>query len=125
MDNTNVLRRLIRETILTEFGPIKGKLRKPTSKSRQFNTGYVESDNRELGLGEVESMFPGAIDAWIEVAPEVYPDAFSRMHPTAIKNSTLWFKIGDQLRVAKHDFPQIELMFWDPNRQDWIEMDYI
>ena len=43
--------------------------------------------------------------------------------PQVIKSRTLWFKIGSQLRVAFADMPQVELAFWDDNRQDWFPME--
>lgn len=107
---------------LNEFGTPSGSLRKTKSGGRQFKIGKVEDENRELSTGEAETLFPGSTDAWAEIVPELYPD-FPFDDPRAIKHSSAWFKIGDKLRVAFKQAPQVELAVWDPERADWFELE--
>jgi hypothetical protein len=113
------LRTLIRE-MLQEAG-LTGSLRKAKGKP-QYKIGKVDDENQELSWIEAEAAFPGSTDAWAEIVPEVYPE-FPFTEPNVIKRRTLWFRIGNKLRVAFSDMPQIELMEWDPAREDWMELD--
>jgi hypothetical protein len=112
-----LLRTLIRE-VLQE---LTGGLRK-TSGKPQHRIGKIEDENRELSFSEAEAAFPGSTDAWAEIVPDLYPE-FPFDDPNVIKRRTLWFRIGSKLRVAFSDMPQVELMEWDPSREDWMELD--
>jgi hypothetical protein len=117
------LKEAIRDA-LTELGPIKGGLRtsqKGEKVRQQYKIGKVEDENRELSAFEAEQLFPGSTSAWVEVVPELYPD-FPFNDPFSIKKGTLWFKLGDRLRVTFQDMPQAELAEWDPEREDWFEL---
>lgn len=132
------LRSLIKNVIQeSRWDAPTGKLR--TSKNprsaggRQVKAGKVEEDNRELSPTEVESMFPGAVDAWVETAPEIYdifepekelwgsdPDVMRKK----VAEKTFWAKIGDSLHVGFKEEPTITLAKWDPaaaGEGDWIE----
>jgi hypothetical protein len=116
------VRRLIAK-VMTEIGSPTGSLRRVRGGSgRQVKLGKIEDENRELSPAQVESMFPGAADAWAEVVPDMFPD-FPFDDPQVIKARSLWFKIGSQLRVTFAEAPQIELAFWDDNRQDWFPLE--
>lgn len=115
----DVLRALIRE-VIQEVG-LSGGLRKAKGKP-QYKIGKVDDENQELSWIEAEQRFPGSTDAWAEIVPSVYPD-FPFTDPSVIKKRTLWFRIGDRLRVAFSDMPQLELMEWDPSKEDWMELD--
>jgi hypothetical protein len=118
MKKNTTLREFVKKTI-TE---ISGGLRRVRDGGRpQYKIGKVEDDNVELSFSEAEQMFPGATMAWAEIVPELYPD-FPFDAPIAIKKGSSWFRIGDKLRVAFKDMPQIELAEWDPSREDWIEL---
>lgn len=100
-----------------------GSIRKTKPGGRQFKIGRVEDENHELSTAQVEHMFPGAVDAWVEVVPDMYPDFPFADDPQVIKARSLWFKIGKQLRVAFAEAPQIELATWDPVREDWFPLE--
>lgn len=133
------LRSIIKDVLIEGRwdGPT-GKLR--TSKnprsapSRQVKAGKIEDQNRELSTTEVESMFPGAVDAWAETAPELY-DMFQsekdlwgdqpEVMRKKVAEKTFWAKIGDSLRVGFKEEPSITLAKWEPEagagEGDWIE----
>lgn len=113
------LRKFIREAVLNE---ITGGLRKTTGKP-QHRIGKIDDENRELSFAEAEMMFPGSTNAWTEVVPELFPEFPFPDQPIAIKRGSSFFKIGDDLRVAFKEMPQIELATWDPSREDWIEIE--
>lgn len=116
------LRRVIKGVLL-EIGSPKGGLRRVrTGGGRQYKIGKIEEENRELSVVEAERDFPGSTDAWAEIVPELYPE-FPFDDPQVIKQRSAWFKIGNELRVAFADMPQIELMKWNPERQDWFEIE--
>jgi hypothetical protein len=114
------LRRVIGD-VMSEIGSLSGKLRPTKDGGRQYKIGKIEDENRELSVVEAERMFPGSTDAWAEIVPEMYPD-FPFTDPKIIKQRSAWFKIGSDLRVAFADMPQIELMQWSPERQDWFDL---
>lgn len=117
------LRKLIRET-LEEFGGPSGGLRRVRGGSgQQHKIGKVEEENKQLSTFEAEELFPGSTDAWTEIVPELFPD-FPFDDPMSIKKHSMWFKIGSQLRVAFEEMPQLELASWDPEREDWIELEH-
>lgn len=117
------LKQLIKEMVVLEAGSLSGGLRRVRDgRPQQFKIGKVEDENRELSSFEAEEMFPGATDAWAEVVPDMFPD-FPFDDPKVIKARSSWFKIGSQLRVAFSDMPQIELAYWDPDRDDWFEIE--
>lgn len=119
------LKRLIAEALVSEFNAPSGSLRRTKSTGgRQFKLGKIEDENRELSFSEAEDLFPGSTDAWTEVVPDLFPD-FPWDDPLVIKRKTLWFKVGNELRVAFDDMPQVELATWHPDRDDWIELDYV
>ncbi len=110
---------------MLEIGAPTGKLRPVRGGGgRQHKIGKVEDENRELSPVEAERMFPGSTEAWAEVVPDMYPD-FPFDDPMVIKNRSLWFKIGSELRVAFADMPQVELASWDPSRQDWFPIEEV
>jgi hypothetical protein len=116
------LRQVIAETLL-EFGAPKGNLRAVRGGGgRQHKIGKIEDENRELSVVEAEREFPGSTDAWAEIVPEMYPE-FPFDDPQVIKQRSAWFKIGSTLRVAFADMPQVELMQWSPERQDWFDVE--
>jgi hypothetical protein len=130
------LKELIREVMQegqwgTPTGSIRGSKNPRTPGGRQVKAGKIEDTNKKLSTTEVESMFPGAVAAWTEVVPELFPeypvvqtfktDPNPRALPDAIKNSTLWTKIGDTLRVGFKDMPQLDVAKWDPSMEDWVE----
>lgn len=115
------LRQAVNEALVAEFGTPSGKIRK-ASGGQQYKTGKVEDENSELSTTQAESMFPGATDAWAEVVPDMFPE-FPFDDPRVIKTRTLWFKIGPQLRAAFSDMPQVELAYWDPDRDDWFPIE--
>lgn len=116
------VRRIIAEA-LCEFGAPKGKLRVVRGGGgRQHKIGKIEDENRELSVVEAERMFPGSTEAWAEIVPELFPE-FPFDDPMVIKNRSAWFLIGSHLRVAFADMPQVELMQWDPERQDWFDIE--
>jgi len=116
------VRQLLAEA-LNEFGTPSGGLRKTKPGGRQFKLGKVEEENQELSTAQVEHMFPGAADAWAEVVPDMFPDYPFADDPQVIKARSLWFKIGQQLRVSMAEMPQVELATWDPHRDDWFPLE--
>lgn len=127
------LRRLIREALMSEWGAPSGKLRRPGSRqagSRQYNPGYVEQPKSgELSVSEVEQYYPGAVDAWVEIVPEFYPDFVPNadvfddprdLRAAVLKRSS-FFAQNDKLSVAHEDMPEFEMAEWDPVREDWME----
>lgn len=117
------LRQIVSETVLTEFGPIRGGLRSSHSsagKKPRYNMGKVEDENRELSFSEVESTFPGAVDAWTEIVPVEFPDFPFADDPYVVRRRSVFFKEGDKLTVAAQHMPQITLATWDPAREDWF-----
>ena len=119
MRQHQLLRALIKE-ILSEAG-LSGKLRSVRGK-QQYKIGRVPEDNQELSSFEAESQFPGSTDTWTQIVPEMYPE-FPFTNPRVIKQRSAWFRIGNRLRVAFADMPQVELMEWDPSRQDWFDIE--
>jgi hypothetical protein len=120
----NELRSTIRE-IISEFGGISGGLRSSQKGGKpRYNTGKVEELNREVSFVEANDLFPGSVEAWVEIVPELWPEAPIHMDPISIKRGTLFFKEGDKLTAAFQDMPQITLATWDPNKQDWVEQDF-
>ena len=120
------LKKLVTEALISEFGNPSGSLRRVrggSPNSRKVKLGKIEEENKELSSFEAEERFPGATDAWAEIVPELFPD-FPWDDAAVIKKKTLWFKLGNELRVAFDDMPQIELASWDPTREDWIELDH-
>lgn len=116
--------RHIIENALVELGPIRGGLRRVRSGGKQqYRVGKIEDENQELSTGQAEMMFPGSTDAWAEVVPHLFPD-FPFDDPVAIKKSTAWFKIKGELRTAFQAAPQIELAAWNPQKEDWVELNY-
>ena len=116
------LRSLIRET-LSEVGGPTGSIRNPGSKSsgRQVKLGKIEDDNKELSAIEVDEQFPGALDAWVEIVPDMYPE-FPFSDAYSIRKNCVYFKIKNELRVAFKDMPSVELMKWVPEADDWFEL---
>lgn len=116
---------MIEEALVMELGSLSGRLRSPGGRGsrQQYKIGKVEEENRELGLTQVYNLFPGAAEAWAEVAPELFPDHPFSDDPQSMLSSSLWFSIGGQLRVAFREMPQMELAEWDPGRDDWIELE--
>lgn len=116
------LRQVIRE-VLEEIGGPSGGLRRVRGPGgRQVKLGKIEEENRELSPAEADHLFPGAVEAWTEVVPDMYPD-FPFHDPFSIRKGTLWFKIGDKLKVSFKDLPQVELAVWDPVREDWFPLE--
>jgi hypothetical protein len=121
----NELRAIIRDVLLKEFNTPSGGLRKVRQGGRQqFKIGKVEDENRELSSIEANELFPGSVDAWIEIVPELWSDAPIMMDPISIRKGTLFFKEGNKLTAAFQDVPQIQLATWDEAKQDWIENDF-
>lgn len=122
----NELRQIIKKTLAEARGAPSGALR-PVKKGersgsgQKFKIGKTEDDNRELSAAEAEAMFPESTEAWAEVVPQLYPD-FPFSDPVAVTRASAWFKIGNELRVAFRDMPQIELAKWSPGKADWVEM---
>lgn len=118
------LRHIIRES-LTEM-MVTGALRKTKDNSgsgRKVRIGKADPDeNQQLSVGEAEMQFPGSIDAWAEVVPDMFPD-FPWSDPVSINRGSSYFRIGDRLRVSFKDVPGVELAEWDPVRQDWFPLD--
>lgn len=114
------LKSVISEAMLSEFG---GKIRKTKGGGQQYKIGKVEDENRELSYNEAEHLFPGSTEAWIDIVTmgDDFPD-LKGMDPTGVKRNTLWFKIGNELRVAMNPYPQIELMRWDAEKQDFFDL---
>lgn len=111
---------MIREAINEN---IRGGLRRVRDgKKQQFNTGYVEDENKELSFFEAELAFPGSTGAWAEIVPELFPD-FPFTDPSVIKRKSLFFRIGNKLRVSFESVPQLELAEWDSKKEDWVELD--
>jgi len=120
----NELRLTIHE-IISEFGGISGGLRSSQRGGKpRFNTGKVEDINREISFVEANDLFPGSVAAWVEIVPELWPEAPIMMDPISIKRATLFFKEGDKLTAAFQDMPQITLATWDSSKQDWVEQDF-
>lgn len=119
-----LLKTLINE-LLNELGPIRGGLRRyrGSENKLQYKIGKVEDENRELSSFEAEQLFPGSTTAWVEIVPSLYPD-FPFDDPFSIKKNSAWFKIGNKLRVAFKDMPQLELAEWDPLKEDWVETEH-
>jgi hypothetical protein len=111
-----VLKKLIKETL-------SGGLRKVKPGRQQYKIGKVEDENRELSSSEAEMLFPGSTNAWAEVVPSLFPD-FLFDDPFVIKKKSVWFKEGNELKVAFEEAPQITLASWDPFRDDWIETEF-
>ena len=121
----NELRNLIRKTI-SEFGGISGGLRQVRDGGKpKYKIGKVEDPNREVSFVEANDLFPGSVEAWVEIVPELWPEAPMHMDPISIKKGTLFFKEGNVLTAAFQDMPQITLATWDTNKQDWIENDFV
>ena len=123
------LRNLIKEIAINEMGP-KGAIRWDRSgRKKQYKIGKVEDENRELSATEVESMFPGAVDAWVEVGPEIYPDLvpdIGEFDPRDqrhmfVKESVFFLENG-VLVVSGKAMPTFTLMRWDPQAEDWFEI---
>lgn len=100
---------------------------------RQVKAGKVEEENRELSPIEVEDLFPGAVEAWVESAPEMY-DIFEpekelwgtdpEIMKKKVTEKTFWAKIGDSLRVGFKEEPTITLAKWNSSmgeEGDWVE----
>lgn len=107
---------------------LSGKLRSPGGKGRrqQYKIGYTPDENRELGLTQVYNLFPGAAEAWGEVAGDMFPEHPFADDPESMMKSALWFEIGGKLRVALREMPQVEVAEWDPaagEDGDWMPLD--
>lgn len=121
-----ILRKMIKQS-LNEFHTPSGGLRRPSrsgSGKTQYHIGKVEDENRELSSFEAEELFPGSVEAWVEIVPELWPEAPIMFDPISIKRGTLFFKEGNKLTAAFQTMPQIQLATWDENKQDWIESDF-
>lgn len=121
-------RRVIRQVLKEAFGGgPSGSVRTThglgnSSSGRKVRIGKAAPDeNREVSAAEAEMYFPGSTDAWAEVVPDLYPD-YPFQDPIAIKRGSLFFKIGNSLRVAFSDMPQVELAEWKQNAEDWFEL---
>lgn len=121
----NELRQII-QNVLVEFGPISGGLRKVANNGRQqYKIGKVEDPNRELSAFEANDLFPGSVDAWCEIVPEIWPDApLVDFDPRTIKAGSVFYKEGDKLTAAFQSMPTIKLAEYDPMKEDWIETDF-
>jgi hypothetical protein len=120
----NELRKIIRE-VLTEFGPIRGGLRKTSNSRQQYKIGKVEDPNRELTAFEANELFPGSVDIWCEIVPELWPDApLVDFDPRTIKSGSVFFKEGNGLSAAFATMPELKLAEYDPVKEDWIEIDF-
>lgn len=118
------LRSMIHNVLINEFGPIRGGLRKTSGKPR-YNTGYVEDVNRELSASEADSLFPGSVEAWCEIVPELWSEApLADFDPRTIRLGSVFFKEGNKLTAAFESMPTIKLAEWDSQKQDWIETDF-
>ena len=89
---------------------------------KQFNPGFVQDENREISFSEAEQMFPDSTNAWAEIVPSLFPE-FPFDDPRTIKMKSLFFLIGGKLRVTFDNMPQVELAEWDPDKQDWVELE--
>lgn len=122
------LRTLIRETVIAEMRGPSGKLRDPGGKSkssgRQVKLGKIEDENGELSSAEADLKFPGSVDAWCEVVPDLFPD-FPWTDPIAIRRGSEFYKIGNQLRAGFKSLPGVELAFWEGAGEDgdWFALD--
>lgn len=134
-----LLRSLINEVIEEgqwggPTGPIRGSKTKRSAGGRQIKAGKIEEPNRVLSPIEVNEYFPGAVDAWVEVAPEMFPereevvvfggDPNPRALKDAIKKATVWTKVGDTLRVGFKDEPMFDVARWDSSMGeggDWVD----
>lgn len=121
------VRRLIEEALVMEAG-LSGKMRKPgRSGGQQYKIGFTPDENRELGLTQVYSMFPGAAELWGELACEMFPEHPFADDPQSMIMSSLWFEIGGKLRVSLKEMPGVEVAEWDPaaadGEGDWRELD--
>lgn len=124
----NELCSVIRDIIISEagWGGPRGKLR--TSQrmrdskwsNRQVKIGRVEDENGPISSIDAELMFPGAVDAWVEIVPEYFPEFPFADDPVAIRRGSAWYKIGNELRVGFKDIPDVELAIWNPRQQDWV-----
>lgn len=122
------LRTMIRESLKEAFGTIRGGLRtsagaaEKKSSGQQFRIGKaVPDENREIDSIDAEMEFPGSVDAWMEVAPGIFPDMGLNTERD-VRAQTLWFKTDGKLRVAFREAPQLELAEWDPRKADWFEL---
>ena len=120
------VRRLIEEALVMEAG-LSGKVRKPgKSGGQQYKIGYTPDENRELGLTQVFSEFPGAAEAWGEVAGDMFPDHPFADDPDSMMRGALWFAVGGKLRVSFKEMPQLELAEWHPEAGedgDWMPLE--
>lgn len=110
---------------LNEFGTPTGKLRRPGRNSgnkTQHKIGFIQDENRQLSAWDANRIFPGSVDAWLEVANEISPE-FST-DPVVIRRRSAFFQIGDKLRVALERNPQVELAEWRAGAEgnDWFEL---
>lgn len=120
------LKKLIKEA-LDEAGMIKGGLRRVRgSGGQQYKIGKVEDTNKMLSAGEADSMFPGSVDAWVEIVvsePSLL-DTYVFDDPWVIRKRSIFTKLGkDTLTVSHEDSPQVELATWNPNlgdSGDWV-----
>ena len=122
------LRKEIRNA-LNEYGAPRGKLRKPSTKSANrmhYKPGFTQDENRELSAFDANHIFPGAVDAWCEVANE-FSDEFSA-DPVVCRKRSAFFQIGDKLRVALERDARNEIAEWHPemgggeSSGDWIDI---
>lgn len=116
------LKELIKDLLKEAAGPSGALRRVRGAGGQQYKIGKVEDENRELSSFEAEQMFPGSVVAWTEIVPELFPD-YPFHDPFSIKKHSLWFKIGNELRVAFSEMPSIELAQWKPEKDDWVELD--
>lgn len=117
------LRQAIRECI-NEYGAPTGKLRKPGSRASgktQYKIGWVQDENEELSSYTANQRYPGSVDIWCEVVSEIAPE-FPFKDDFSIRKHSLFFRIGNQLRVALDTDPQHELATWNQDAQDWFEL---
>lgn len=111
-------------SVLKEFGPISGGLRKASGKPR-YHIGKIEDQNKELSAFEANELFPGAVDAWVEIVPEIWPEApFVDFDPRTIKTGSIFYKEGNKLTASFATMPNIKLAEYDPQKEDWIETDF-
>lgn len=114
------LQKVIKEAMSENFG---GKMRHYRGGGKkQYNPGKVEDENKEVSFSEAEQMFPDSTNAWAEIVPALFPE-FPFDDPKTIKMKSLFFLIGGKLRVTFDNMPQVELAEWDPDKQDWVELE--
>lgn len=126
----NELRQIIRKELaarLIEARPgglrTSQKMKDSPHSGRHFKIGKAAPEEvGEIDPIDVELKYPGAMEAWIEIVPELFPEFPFADDPVAIRRGTMWINNKGKLHAAFKENPNLELAEWSPEREDWFDL---